>query len=488
MILRKKVTSWFFSRSSILFALTIIFINPEPACQETYRSFELRCYSNLTEANGITDFHGETEQFNTEERIDFLKAYGEAAKDFFNVTLATFGVNREGQFYDISGDGIATRQKYLPDKRYSITIEADLVYRCYNVCINDSLIADFVPMLDDSVNSVDCFQFKGNRGIVLDNIQAVSYKPSGVVGAPYEIHTIMDENFEYKPSPKGWIYPEYDDTEWEEATLPRAHGGERFAGEDLYFRKSINPGDFEGYPKYIKQVYNHPSIVMWEVTNHPYPAKPYTIEESNAFYRKVYQTIYPVDPSRLISPTSENLLTRFGNDAGTVDTDGNPVHAVAEYTAPMITRGNQDSYTGYGKTWDLLRKIPSAYHQDFLNSRERAYFNFEHEESISQPNWSLMKGKPWYMIPSYEWDYDKGSIGRKLDYDEWLESQAWQAFSAWESMKKQRLCDYDGFSWCCLHGGPNMGTYRKPLVDCLDHAKLSYYVNRMIFQKVVACV
>ena len=31
-----------------------------------------------------------------------------------------------------------------------------------------------------------------------------------------------------------------------------------------------------------------------------------------------------------------------------------------------------------------------------------------------------------------------------------------------------------------------MGTYKKPLIDCLGHAKLSYYANRMIFQKVVA--
>jgi hypothetical protein len=244
--------------------------------------------------------------------------------------------------------------------------------------------------------------------------------------------------------------------------------------------------DFEGYPKYIKQVYNHPSIVMWEATNHPHHSRPYTIQESNAFYRKVWETIYPIDQSRLISPTSYNTVITNWNDAGTHDMEGNSIITVPEYTAPLVTRGNQDSFTGYGKKWEEIRNIPDAYLSDYLNSPERAYFNFEHEESIGQPNWSLMKGKPWYKLQSYEWNYDEGSFGRNLQADEWLESQAWQAFSAWESMKKQRIVDFDGFSWCCLHGGPNMGTYKKPIIDCLGHAKLAFYANKMLFQKTVA--
>ena len=37
-----------------------------------------------------------------------------------------------------------------------------------------------------------------------------------------------------------------------------------------------------------------------------------------------------------------------------------------------------------------------------------------------------------------------------------------------------------------MHGGPNSATYKKPLIDFLGHAKLSYYTNRMAFQKVIA--
>jgi len=109
----------------------------------------------------------------------------------------------------------------------------------------------------------------------------------------------------------------------------------------------------------------------------------------------------------------------------------------------------------------------------------------EHEESIGQPNWNLVKGKPWYKIQSYEWGYDEGSIGRRFTDKEWRQSQAWQAFSAYESMRKQRWMDYDGFSWCCLHGGPNTATYKKPLIDFLGHGKLAYYANMMAFQDIL---
>ena len=151
--------------------------------------------------------------------------------------------------------------------------------------------------------------------------------------------------------------------------------------------------------------------------------------------------------------------------------------------APQVTRGNQDAYSGYGAPWTNIREAPNAWAATCLAAKEKAYFNFEHEESAAQPNWELSKGKPWYLLQSYEWEYDEGSIGRRLTTDEWRASQAWQAFAAWESMKKQILLGYDGFSWCCLHGGANMGTYQKPLIDNLRHPKLAFYIKKMITQR-----
>jgi hypothetical protein len=240
--------------------------------------------------------------------------------------------------------------------------------------------------------------------------------------------------------------------------------------------------DFEGYPAYMGQVYNHPSIVLWEASNHPNRFKFHDISDTHDYVKKIYRVISGRDQSRLISPTSFWQHTHYANHAGTIDRDGNPMQAVEEYHAPLMTRGSQDAYSGYGAKWSKIRNLPNEWAKSVLEANDMAYFNFEHEESAAQPNWELHRGKPWYKVQSYEWEYEEGSIGKKLGFEDWRASQGYQAFSAWESMKKQMLVGYDGFSWCTLEGGANMGTYQKPLVDPMGHPKLAYYANRIIFQ------
>ena len=243
--------------------------------------------------------------------------------------------------------------------------------------------------------------------------------------------------------------------------------------------------DFEGLSQYVRQVRNHPSIAVWQPGNHPHWTG---FEEGMRWFEKVHRAIYPNDPSRLISPAASMANRLFPpNDAGTAKGNGQPFKAPAIWTAPMITRGNMDTPTGYGAKWTTLRNWhKSGFRASFLNSNERAYFNFENEESAAQPNWSLRKGKPSYQIKSYERGYDNGSIGRMLTVDEWPQSQAWQAFSAYEAIRKQRWMDYDGFAWCCLRGGPNTATYQKPLVDYFGHAKLAYHAVGMAYQPLLA--
>ncbi len=241
--------------------------------------------------------------------------------------------------------------------------------------------------------------------------------------------------------------------------------------------------DYDGYPKFMKQVINHPSIVIWEASNHPNRFKQHDISETHDFVQKIYRTLYEADQSRLITPTTAWGHTHYANYDGTFDYEGNRITPVPEYMADLVTRGSQDAYTGYGAEWSKLRTAPVGFAASCLEANDKAYFNFEHEESIGQPNWELSKGKPWYLVHSYEWGYDEGSIGRRLTSDEWRASQAWQAFSAWESMKKQMLLGYDGFSWCTIRGGANMGTYQKPLIDNLRHPKLAWYTNKMVFQR-----
>lgn len=256
--------------------------------------------------------------------------------------------------------------------------------------------------------------------------------------------------------------------------------------------------DFEGLPKYIRQVRNHPSIVMWQPANHPYWNN---FDDFIIWLEDIYKAITKNDRSRLISPTGSMTTERVQprNDAGTLDYMGDPVEPISIWTAPLITRGSMDFSLGYGSEWSVLRSYPypedwegvqnwleTGYRTDYLDSKERAYFDFESEETIGQPNWNLHRGKPQYRIRSYELNYDVGSIGRRLATDEWRESQAWQALGTYEAYRKKRWLDYDGLAWCPLRGGGNTATYQKPAIDYYGHAKLAFYALQMAFQPILA--
>lgn len=256
--------------------------------------------------------------------------------------------------------------------------------------------------------------------------------------------------------------------------------------------------DFEGFPAYIRQVRNHPSIVMWQTANHP---RWNNFDDFLVWLDKVYALITANDTSRLISPSGSltNARMQPRNDKGTLDHEGKPVEPQAVWTAPLITRGSMDWITGYSRDWSNLRNFPypeswsgaqnwleTGFRSDFLASEDRAYFDFESEESTGQPNWNLYKGKPQYRVLSYELVYDEGRIGRLLSADEWLESQAYQAMSAFEAYKKKRLLDYDGLAWCTLRGGGNTATYQKPVIDYFGQAKLAFHTVKMSFQPILA--
>lgn len=253
---------------------------------------------------------------------------------------------------------------------------------------------------------------------------------------------------------------------------------------------------FDGLSRCVRQVRNHPSIVMWQPGNHPWFL---SFEEGMTWFRRAYNAIYPHDPSRLLSLSASSARLHVPSDDGTLDEKGRKVEPIPVWTAPGLTRGNMDHATGYGAEWNSLRLYPDppaysgadgwrgAFNRvDHMASKVRAYFDFESEESAAQSNWNLHRGKPQYQQKSYEFYYDKGSIGRELSVEEWEESQAWQAFSGYEAYRKKRWLDFDGLAWCNLRGGPNTATYQKPLIDYYGHAKMAFHAVRMAFQPVLA--
>ena len=244
--------------------------------------------------------------------------------------------------------------------------------------------------------------------------------------------------------------------------------------------------DIGHYPVYMREVYNHPSIVMWEAGNHPNWFLRHGPRETQDYMAAIIPAIAHTDSSRLISPTTAWNATHYGNYEGTVDLEGNPLEPEPWLMHPMMTRGIQDSYSGYDNPWSEIRNMPSPWAKWTLEAKDLGYYNFEHEESIGMPNWNLARKEPWYRIDSYEKNYEDGNIGTRLTFDQWRESQAYQAFGAWESMKMQLLMGTSGFSWCSLESGPNMFTYQKPLVDAFCVPKLAFHANRMAFQRLWA--
>ncbi|MGM0532162.1 MAG: hypothetical protein ACQER7_12525, partial [Bacteroidota bacterium] len=249
---------------------------------------------------------------------------------------------------------------------------------------------------------------------------------------------------------------------------------------------SIRDFDFEALPKYMHIVQNNPSIVLWQPGNHPseYPPE---------WYGRVLKEISDEDPSRLVSPAAD--LDHIGlEDDQMPDEDGD---IIPGWKHPQLARGNMEQTAAYGKDWREIRKLGTGIEEkvadyndrlrlSYLNSDTHGWFDYESEETIGMPNWSLHKGKPYYRMYSYEKHYNEGNLGRVLELSEWKESQAWQALSAYETYRKKRWLDYDGMNWCPLRGGPNTATYMKPVIEYSGEAKLSYHALQMVYQPVLA--
>lgn len=52
-------------------------------CAQQVTTFEMRHFNEDVKANGVTDFHGETEVFNTEQRVVALNKYADYASKFW---------------------------------------------------------------------------------------------------------------------------------------------------------------------------------------------------------------------------------------------------------------------------------------------------------------------------------------------------------------------------------------------------------------------
>lgn len=128
---------------------------------------------------------------------------------------------------------------------------------------------------------------------------------------------------------------------------------------------------------------------MWEAGNHPNRFKKHDISDSHDYMNLIYKTISQADTSRLISPTSFWGHTHYGNYDGSMDYKGNPISPNPVIMEKLMTRGNQDAYTGYGATWSELRKAPYRWAASCINANDKAFsiLNMKNRPHSPTGNW-----------------------------------------------------------------------------------------------------
>ncbi|MBO4954214.1 MAG: hypothetical protein J6D04_03595, partial [Clostridia bacterium] len=234
------------------------------------------------------------------------------------------------------------------------------------------------------------------------------------------------------------------------------------------------------------------SIVCWEGSNEFYPQ----LHTLDRMFEVFVQAAREVDNTRLLCPCSHFYYAweMFGysaehyTDDGKFDHLGNPTQASPAWNDPLVIR-SAHTYCmlgGYDALWDEIRKQRWPEQKNLLESQQHSYHVSEFAIT-ALPNPTTPEAKKTPYPESYERFSEAINIGHTFAPDEWRESQAYQGFTAFNAIKKMRMLDVDGMTWCCLSGGANHGAYMKPPIDFYGYAKLGFYGIREGYQEILPC-
>ena len=246
----------------------------------------------------------------------------------------------------------------------------------------------------------------------------------------------------------------------------------------------------EAYLRQIREVFHHPSIIMWEGSNE-YHAHPWDID---LLYDNFCRTVRKIDATRLLCPCSHlyyggGLYGEEGfyyQDDGRSDQDFAPAESSWGWRDPLVVRSahTYEILLGYGGKWDTFRRTAWPSQPPLFESREHAYLVSEFAV-IGRPDPEIPQYRLYAKHDSYELSDEKNAIGCWLGEDGWRESQAYQALCAGHAIKKLRSSGADGILWCCLSGGANDASYLKPIIDFYGYAKYAFYTLREGFADVL---
>ena len=258
--------------------------------------------------------------------------------------------------------------------------------------------------------------------------------------------------------------------------------------ESVQWGKGWLQGDL--YVNQMKEVKEHPSIVMWEGSNE-YRAWGKDIDW---LYDEFVSKVKAEDDTRLLSPCShlyygEDLsgVGYYYQDDGNADQNYQPANASFGWRDSSVVRSAHPYCItlGYGGSWEDFRKQPWSAQKLLFESKEHAYLVTE-MAVIGRHDDTTPEAQVYVKNDSYELLGGERLFGRPLEQSEWRISQAYQALCAAKAVQLLRANDVDGLSWCCLSGGANDASYLKPPIDFYGYAKYAFFSMKENYAETIA--
>ena len=219
------------------------------------------------------------------------------------------------------------------------------------------------------------------------------------------------------------------------------------------------------------------------------------IQDATAWMTNYYEQVRAVDSTRLISLTGLN--PDFGN-TGIPNANGTRLYDSqfrsyrllrdsTVWIAPQVVRGNANYSLSLGQDWDEFRRSPINQKYDtlvlnYLGDSTRVYIDFNSEALEGQENPITVRATPYRYSESYQSPFPDAAIGQALTFDDWQISQAYQAFTLSEALRKKRWLGYDGL----IYNQFSHGVDPTSLLDASGYAKFGYHATQTAFQRTIA--
>jgi len=242
-------------------------------------------------------------------------------------------------------------------------------------------------------------------------------------------------------------------------------------------------------PIMIRDVRNHPSIIIWTLGDETYYYDPVdTIYHNKRFHfvELAYEMARENDPSRLIVPVGhwvEDLVQMIEKLIGR----GMSVEEARQKSLELLP-----VFRSANVYW-AVHSLPSGADTKpvyaVMDRYRKALCGLGYPVTFDEfccegmPNWDLCKGEWWHkrwtvnpMAPSGKKHLEPTLIGRLLTPDDWHVSQAYQATVHWRVLSYIRESGaYAGFSNCHVRDVLN---YFAGIVDQKGRGKLVYYLYK----------